>query len=102
MESSEGVDILNKKEKKKLFGERRVVGNLHRFIPAKKELCTPPVCTNRAFLWTSLRGGVLQGHVLGPSSVRQIKGCICLYCAAKSQPPLTADTSHVDEEEGGV
>lgn len=45
-------------------------------------------------------GGVVQGHALGPSSVRQIKGCICLYCAAKSPPPLTADTSHVDEEEG--
>lgn len=41
---------------------------------------------------------MVQGHALGPSSVRQIKGCICLYCAAKSPSPLTADTSHVDEE----
>lgn len=43
---------------------------------------------------------MVQCHVLGPSSVGQIKGCICLYYAAKSPPPLTADTSHVDEEEG--
>lgn len=35
----------------------------------------------------------------GLSSVKQIKGGICLYCAAKSPPPLTTDTSHVDEEE---
>lgn len=33
------------------------------------------------------------------SSVKQIKGGICLYCASKSPWPLTTDTSHVDEEE---
>lgn len=43
------------------------------------------------------RGGAVKCHALSRSSVKQIKGGICLYCASKSSPPLTADTSHVDE-----
>lgn len=47
VKSYEGVDELvpfvdSLKKKKKLFGERRVVGNLHRFIPAKKNFGPPP------------------------------------------------------------
>lgn len=89
-------------------------GNLH---PRKKPpLCPSPTsCLKRTSLfhidhsspfsstvcgrWSSLRASVVKCHALSLSSVKQIKGGICLYCASKSPAPLTADTSHVDAEE---
>lgn len=110
------------RDQQRLFGEiLRRWGNLHQFILKKKR--TPPslppnvplkkeqvhsrlVAIHLNSLWNEdvitrqqHASAVVKCHAPGPSSVKQIKGGICLYCESKSPPPLTADTSHVDEEE---
>lgn len=93
----------------RLFGEiLRRWGNLPPpNVPLKKEqVHSRPVAIHLNSLWNEdvitrqqHASAVVKCHALGLSSVKQIKGGICLYCESKSPPPLTADTSHVDEEE---